>query len=210
MSILRKKSEPAAPEAAVVEQSPEPTVGKGAPTPKRRDQQGRKGPVAPPPQTQREAYRRAKTQSTPMSKEERKVASGQRRERMMRGDDAAVLPRDRGPVRRYVRDLVDTRRNLSGLLLPVLLVAFLGSLVSPVIQVYGFLIMLVVMLASFSDAFVAGRQIKRKLDARFPKGDPNGLSTKGFAIGYYAFNRAMLPRRWRAPRPRYRVGDTVE
>ena len=208
MSFLRKKSEPVAPTPAVVE-TPDPAFGKGAPTPKRRDQEGRRGPVAPPPLTQREAYKRAKTQTKPLSKDERKVASAQRRERMMRGDDAAVLPRDRGPVRRYVRDLVDSRRNLSGLLLPVLLIAFLGSLISPIIQVYGFMVMLVVMLASFTDAYFAGRQIKRSVDAKFPKGDPNGLSVKGFALGYYAFNRSMLPRRWRAPRPRLRVGDTV-
>ncbi len=145
-----------------------------------------------------------------MTKEERRAATAQRRERMMRGDDTAVLPRDRGPVRRYVRDLADARRNFSGLLLPVLLIALLLSFFGPALQVYGFLVMLVVVLASVIDAVVAGRQISAKVHARFPKGDPQGLSTKGFSLGYYAFNRAMLPRRWRAPRPRYRAGEVVE
>ena len=58
-----------------------------------------------------------------MTKQERKAAAAARRERMMRGDDSAVLPRDRGPVRRFVRDVVDARRNISGLLLPVLLLS---------------------------------------------------------------------------------------
>lgn len=42
----------------------------------------------------------------------------ERRERMMAGEEAYLLPRDRGPVRRYVRDVVDSRRNLLGLFMP--------------------------------------------------------------------------------------------
>jgi len=36
------------------------TVGKGRPTPKRREAEGKRGPVAPPPMTQREAIKRSK------------------------------------------------------------------------------------------------------------------------------------------------------
>jgi hypothetical protein len=145
-----------------------------------------------------------------MTKEERKAAAAARRERMMRGDDAAVLPRDRGPVRRFVRDVVDARRNISGLLLPVLIFSFVMSTLSPLLQVYGMLLMIVVILASVADSVVLGRQISRRVRAKFPKGDPTGASTKGAALGYYAFNRAMLPRRLRAPRARLRPGDVVD
>lgn len=209
MSIFSRKtavSTPVAPAAPV-----EPVVGKGAPTPKQRQKVPHRGPVAPPPKTQREAFKRAKTtSSTPMTKEERKAAAATRRERMMRGDDSAVLPRDRGPVRRYVRDVVDARRNISGLLLPVLIFSFVMSTLSPVLQVYGMLLMVVVILASVADSVVLGRQISRRVQVKFPKGDPTGISTKGSALGYYAFNRAMLPRRFRAPRATKRPGDVVD
>ena len=36
----------------------------------------------------------------------------------MAGDEAYLLPRDQGPVRRYVRDVVDSRRNVLGLFMP--------------------------------------------------------------------------------------------
>jgi Protein of unknown function (DUF3043) len=212
VSLFSRKSSAAT--AAAVTATPEtpaaPTAGKGAPTPKRRDKEPRRGPVPPPPQTQREAYKRAKASSIrPRSKEERRALANERRERMMRGDDTAVLPRDRGPVRRYVRDLVDARRNLAGLLMPVLLIAFAASLFNPLAQLLSLVVMLTVLLASILDSYVSGRQIARKVRERFPNGDPTGLKTRGFSIGYYAFNRAMLPRRMRAPRTRYRPGDEV-
>jgi hypothetical protein len=209
VSIFSRKPAVTTPAAPV--EPAEPVVGKGAPTPKRREKVPHRGPVAPPPKTQREAFKRAKTSGgTPMTKEERKAAAASRRERMMRGDDSAVLPRDRGPVRRFVRDVVDARRNISGLLLPVLILSFVLSTLSPVLQVYGMLLMLVVILASLADSIVLGRQISRRVQAKFPKGDPTGISTKGSALGYYAFNRAMLPRRFRAPRARLRPGDVVD
>ena len=40
----------------------------------------------------------------------------------MAGEEAYLLPRDQGPVRRYVRDIVDSRRNVLGLFMPVALI----------------------------------------------------------------------------------------
>lgn len=209
MSIFSKKTPVTAPAAAV--EPAEPVIGKGAPTPKQREKLPHRGPVAPPPKTQREAFKRAKTPTgAPMSKEERKAAAASRRERMMRGDDSAVLPRDRGPVRRFVRDVVDSRRNISGLLLPVLIFSFVISTLSPALQIYGTLLMFVVILASLADSIVLGRQISRRVAEKFPKGDPTGVSVRGRSLGYYAFNRAMLPRRFRAPRASKRPGDVVD
>ncbi len=127
----------------------------------------------------------------------------------MRGDDSAVLARDRGPVRRFVRDVVDSRRNLSGLLLPVLLASFVLSSFSPALQAYSMLIMLFAIAAAVIDSIVLGKQISRRVAEKFPNGDPADNPTRGFSLGYYAFNRAMLPRRFRAPRARVRTGETV-
>ena len=90
------------------------TPGKGRATPKRREAEAKKrGPVAPPPRTTREAIKRNKVlrQQNPATKDERRAATKERRERMMAGDEKYLLPRDRGPVKAYIRDLVDSDRK---------------------------------------------------------------------------------------------------
>ena len=107
------------------------TPGKGRPTPKRREAEGkRRGPVAPPPRTTREAIRRSRElrKQNPVSKE-RRAAVRERRERMLAGDERYLLPRDRGPVKAYVRDLVDSRRNVLGLFMPLAIVVFITLLI---------------------------------------------------------------------------------
>lgn len=209
MSLLRKTAKTVEAEtvdaaAAEPEIAPEPTTGKGRPTPKRRDAQGvKRGPVAPPPMTQREAIRRAKESGKSLTKQERRAQAAERRQRMMRGDDAYLLARDRGKVRAFVRDQVDGRRNLAGLLMPLAVVSFIVLLVpNPYVQTYGPMLLLVAILAAVADGIVFGRRLARQVRAEFPGGDPAGLSTSGRALGFYAFNRAVMPRRWRVPKPR--------
>ncbi|MET3806490.1 hypothetical protein ABIB25_003505 [Nakamurella sp. UYEF19] len=210
MSFLRRKSADQGSDVAVVAEPEAPTVGKGRPTPKQNQAQGRRGPVAPPPKTQREAIKRSKTVGKTLTKDERKVASVQRRERMMRGDDAYVLPRDRGPVRAFVRDATDSRRNIAGILLPVALLSFIILLINnATVQLIGPFILLIAILAAVVDSIAFGRQLSRRVAEKFPKGDPSGLSIKPRSLGFYAFNRACLIRKWRVPRPRVGRGDAV-
>ncbi len=219
MSLLRRNTED-----KTVEQTPDvdeqPEVvdparpaGKGRPTPRRRDVERRRGPVAPPPRTQREAYKRSKETGggRKLTKDERRELAAQRRERMMRGEDAYLMPRDKGAVRAYVRDLVDARRNLAGLLLPIAALSFLTLLMpSMVIQSYGPMILMVAILAAVLDSVIFGRKLARVVREKFPDGDRSGQSTRGSALGFYAFNRACLIRKWRIPRPRVDRGDVVD
>nr|WP_240188716.1 DUF3043 domain-containing protein [Nakamurella flavida] len=210
--MLRRKSEPeAAPvvETAVVE----PTVGKGRPTPKRREAEGRRGPVPPPPMTQREAMKRSKvnTAGRKLTKDERRALAAERREKMMAGDDRFVLPRDRGPVRAYVRDLVDARRNVAGLVLPFALLSFVVILIpNALVSIYGPMLLFIALLVAILDFVFFSKKMARLVEAKFPKGDPAGLSTKGRALGFYGFNRAILFRKMRAPRPRVVPGQTID
>jgi hypothetical protein len=216
VSFLRRKpaDEPTAETAAETEAVAEPSADgkKGRPTPKRRDAEGRnRGPVAPPPKTQREAMKRAKEQRSSMTKEEKRAAARTNRERMMAGDERYLLPRDRGKVRAYVRDLVDSRRNVAGILLPIAVLSFVILLVPvPVVQAYGPMVLLVAIAAAINDSLIFGRQISRKVRAKFPDGDSSGQSTRGSALGFYAFNRSCLIRRWRAPRPRVEIGQQID
>ena len=213
MSFLRRKTtdQTAATATSAPAEESTPTVGKGRPTPKRREAEGRRGPVAPPPMTQREAIKRSKEQGKSLTKEEKRALSAERRERMMSGDEKYVLPRDRGPVRAYVRDLVDARRNIAGILLPIAVLSFVILLIPiPTVQSYGPLVLLVAIIAAILDTVIFARTIGQKVRARFPKGDSSELSTKGSALGFYAFNRACLFRRWRVPRPRVAVGEKID
>ncbi|WP_447006329.1 DUF3043 domain-containing protein [Saccharothrix isguenensis] len=183
---------------------PSRTQGKGRPTPKRREAEGkRRGPVPPPPRTQREALKRAR--GNKMSKEDRRAAAVERRQRMMAGEDKYLLPRDRGPVKAYIRDVVDSRRNLMGLFMPLAILVFVALLVPmPQVQSYATLLTTFMLLAMIAEGFVLGRMVTRRVRLKFPTDTSRGLS-----IGWYSFIRASQLRRLRVPKPRVSPGDKV-
>lgn len=190
------------------------TAPKGRPTPKRNEASRRRGPVAPAPMTSAEARRRRKELRGPkLSREERKVEKAarrsemsERRERMMAGEDAYLLPRDKGPVRRYVRDVVDARRNLLGLFMPSALGLIFVMLAVPSVQVQQLLspAMLVLVFVMVIDGFVLGRKVNRMVDEKFPDN-----TETGWKLGFYAASRASQLRRMRAPRPQVERGASV-
>ncbi|WP_199430203.1 DUF3043 domain-containing protein [Qaidamihabitans albus] len=184
------------------------TPGKGRATPRRREAEGkRRGPVAPPPRSTREAIRRNRElrKQNPVSKEDRRAAAKERRERMMAGDDRYLLPRDRGPVKAYVRDLVDSRRHVLGLFMPLALLVFVSLLVPvPAVQQYATLLTTVLLLGMVLEGFLNGRRVTNQVRQKFPNENVKGLS-----IGWYAFVRASQLRRFRVPKPRVKPGDPV-
>lgn len=182
------------------------SLGKGRPTPKRREAEARRrGPVPPPPTTQREAYKRSKeTRGPKVSKSARRSDAADRRERMMAGDDRYVLPRDRGPARALARDVVDSRRNLIGLFMPLALVVVLSFFLAPQVQSAVSLGMFAMLLVFAVEAFFLARLVTNRVHERFP--DEQAGAVK---LGWYAFVRASQIRRLRAPRPRVHAGDAV-
>ncbi|WP_174185598.1 DUF3043 domain-containing protein [Nocardia barduliensis] len=186
------------------------TAGKGRPTPKRREAQGkRRGPVAPAPLTAKEA--RARRKAARGSKEERKAAAAKRREaaadrreRMLAGEDKYLPHRDRGPIRAFVRDIVDARRNLVGLFMPMALVLILSMFVAPALQTIVTLAMLVMMLFMGAEGFLLGRVVNNRVRERFPE-----ATDTGYRLGWYAFVRASQIRKMRAPKPRVSPGEAV-
>ncbi|MFL6088432.1 MAG: DUF3043 domain-containing protein [Mycobacterium sp.] len=188
------------------------TAPKGKPTPKR--SQGKRGPVAPAPMTAAEARRRRKEIGRPkLSREERKTERvtrradmADRREKMMAGEDAYLLPRDKGPMRRFVRDVVDSRRNVLGLFMPSALGLIFVMLAVPSVAVQRLLspAMLVLVLIMVIDGFILGRKVNRLVDEKFPDN-----TESGWKLGFYAASRASQLRRMRAPRPQVNRGDKV-
>jgi len=180
------------------------TAPKGRPTPKRNERNKPRGPVAPAPTTTAEARQRRKQARASMTKEERKAAKAarraamaQQRERVRAGDESALSAYDKGPVRGYVRDLVDSRRNLLGLLMPAALLLIMPILVVPRLQIVASPLMLLLMIAMMVDGFVLARKVNNAVDAKFP----GHTETRG-KLGLYAASRATQLRRSRTPQPR--------
>jgi hypothetical protein len=188
------------------------TAPKGRPTPKR--DQGKRGPVAPAPMTAAEARRRRKETGGPkLSRAEKKAASvarradmADRREKMMAGEDAYLLPRDKGPVRRFVRDVVDSRRNVLGLFMPAALGLIFIMLAVPSVQIQRLLspAMLVLVLIMVADGFLVGRKVNKLVNEKYPDN-----TESGWKLGFYAASRASQMRRMRAPRPQVDRGAKV-
>jgi hypothetical protein len=190
------------------------TVPKGRPTPKRNEATKRqKGPIAPAPKTAAEARARRKSLAGPkLNREERRAdrtasraRMGERRERMLAGEEAYLLPRDQGPIRRYVRDVVDSRRvSFLGLFMPSALALLFLMFAVPQVQFYMSPAMLVLMALMTLDGVILGRKVSKLVDAKFPDN-----TESRWKLGIYAAGRASQMRRMRAPRPQVDRGSSV-
>ena len=88
---------------------PERDGAKNRPTPKRKDQEAaRRQPLVVADRKQAKQLDRAK----------RNEQLAKTRQAMLTGDDSGLPPRDKGPVRRYMRDYIDARWNLAEFMLP--------------------------------------------------------------------------------------------
>ena len=173
-------------------------AGKGRPTPKRSEAQGRRqGPPPPPPTTRKEAYKRMRQTQAAGRAESRQGAA--------RGDDSYLPARDRGPVRKLVRDVVDSRRGVGSFFLVIAAVALIGTIApSPLVKNYASLLLFGFFLVLIVDSVVLSRRIKRKVAERFPNGDQK---TRGLV--WYGISRSTMIRRWRFPKPDVALGTEV-
>lgn len=173
-----------------------PATGKGRPTPTRKEREAlNKRPLVP---TDRKAA--SKTD---------KAAARTQREReyqAMRSGDERYLPvKDRGPVRRFVRDSIDARWTLGEFFLPIALFMLAGQMVTassaPAISVLTLVLLYVYILAMAVNAAVVWRKIKRQLATKFgAKGSERGLLT-------YALLRQFQLRPTRLPKPKVARGE---
>ncbi|PRQ11122.1 DUF3043 domain-containing protein [Corynebacterium sp. 13CS0277] len=195
------------------------TPPKGRPTPKRNDVERahgtRRGP-AKPPETRVEARKRRKELKASLSKEEYKAlknkerAERQAHQRMVqeaidRGDQRYLLDRDKGEVRAFVRDWVDSRRFLNNFMMPLALVLLVLMLVfqsQPQLAAPVSFGVMVVLLVFFIEGITIGRRANKAARAKFPS-----TTETGFSLGFYAYSRANQPRRWRSPKPRVALGS---
>jgi hypothetical protein len=202
VKLSRRAAADPEPEADVVEQAEaESTARKGRPTPKRRDSQGKRGPVSAP-RTRKEAYARqkqlAREQKTARAAAKPRTVAEQRAA-LRRGDPDALPRRDQGKTRKLARDYVDSHRMASNYLL-VLFVFMIAGIVFPLAQI----VVLVAFIALLVEWYIVGRRIRALALERFGEAQGGNMS-----IGFYAGSRAYLPRRWRLPAPQVELGDEI-
>lgn len=195
------------------------TPPKGKPTPKRIDQEIKRGVVRDPNAlTPAQQHQKQKELKKSMSKEEWKAYKKEQREenrranreiqaKMDAGDERYLMDRDKGEVRRYVRDWVDSRRFMNNYAMPLalflFLVLFLGSFFPEIAGAISILPMLFIV-AIFIEAFLIGKRANNAVRLKFP-----GTNETGFSLGMYAFSRASQPRKWRSPKPQVAIGEKV-
>jgi len=168
---------------------------KGRPTPKRKDAESARKTFALAPAHSKEEKARQKAAA--------RAARVAQRAAYLRGDENALPLRDRGPVKKFVRNYVDSRRSIGEYFLPIIGIVLIVSLIPYAVSaVIGVALMYTVLFASVIDGILLSRKIKREVTTRFPS-----ESLKG--IGMYGWLRSTQMRRMRAPKPGVSAGDKV-
>lgn len=169
------------------------TAPKGAPTPKRSEAQAnRRQPYQAP------ADRKA---ATKMSRQRGQQERIRRTQALQRGEDWALPPKDRGPVRALARDVVDARRGFGEyyMLMVVVLLALL-FLPGSNTKIIADVVVLALLLLIVAEGWFVGQRVKRLAAERLP-----GQSTRGVTM--YTVMRGISMRRMRVPKPRVNRGD---
>ncbi len=190
--MFGRSKAPAAPEATAAEATEAKEGGKGRPTPKRREAEKGRRRAAAAPKTRKEAYRSMRERQ----REERTHQMAA----LKAGDERNLPPRDRGPVRRYVRDVVDARRTVAEFFLPfALLILALTFTSNAQLRTFGSALWLTLVALIIVDSLVLVRRLRKGIRRNFPDQPSRGVVP-------YALMRSMQIRRFRLPPPRLKAG----
>jgi len=181
----------------MVETTPDPRrpEGKGRPTPTRKEAEAAARARAKVPRTRKEmaAAKRAA----------RAEANQRLREAMKTGDDRNLPARDRGPVKRFIRDFVDSRFSFIELLIPLMLVTLiLGWTGNAYLAGVGNTMLLGGMVIIIFNAIFLRFQVRRELTRRFPEAPLKGTT-------YYAVMRSFQMKFMRLPKAQVKIGEKL-
>jgi hypothetical protein len=163
-------------------------TGKGRPTPTRKEREAaNKRPLVG--NRSKEARQAARDAQRAEREKARKLA--------LAGDERYLLPRDRGPQRKIIRDVLDNRYTLIEGLMP-LMVLFL--VVTSFIDDRGKDVVTVVMILALFSVTLEAAIINRKSGAtiREKLGEDIKLQRGNY---FYTITRGMQPRPMRLPKP---------
>ncbi len=125
----------------------------------------------------------------------RRAKAAEYRQAMNTGDISRLPARERVPERIMARDIVDQRRNLGPLMLGLIVVAyFIGLAPSTATKAIAFYLLPLCLIVIVTDSIFVARRVSREVTAKYPN---TTVRVKG-----YVAQRALMPARWRQPRPR--------
>ncbi|WP_189714270.1 DUF3043 domain-containing protein [Streptomyces phaeofaciens] len=192
----RAKEEKAPADKAVVtdsKQTRDPQAPKGRPTPKRSEAQSQRRSVASTPMTRKEAGKR--------QRDERRSQMERQRQALAGGDERYLPARDKGPVRKFARDFIDSRFNVAEFFLPMAVIILVLSMVRVgSLQTIALLLWLVVIVLIVLDSILTGFRLRKRLAERFPDDNRRGAVA-------YALMRSLQMRRLRLPKPQVKRGE---
>lgn len=173
----------------------DPQAPKGRPTPKRNEAQNQRRKAVVAPADRKTAAKQAR--------EARRVEMAKQREALAGGDERYLPLRDKGPVRKFARDYVDSRFKVAEFFLPLAVIILVLSIVPNVaLKNLSLLLWLVVIVLIVLDSVATGFLLRRELRKRFP--DKN---TRGAVA--YALMRTLQMRRMRLPKPQVKRGAKI-
>ncbi|MBT2400007.1 DUF3043 domain-containing protein [Streptomyces sp. ISL-100] len=173
--------------------SRDPQAPKGRPTPKRAVAQSQRRNGAAAPSNRKEAMKR--------QREARRADLARQREALASGDERFLPVRDKGPVRRFVRDFVDSRFCVAEFFLPLAVVILVLSMVRVSnIQNIALLLWLGVIVMIVVDSIGLVIRLKKQLNERFPNEPKRGAVA-------YGLMRTLQMRRLRLPKPQVKRGE---
>lgn len=191
MSLFKKRSQTPEPEP-VADPSPKPG-GKGRPTPRRKDQQAKNlHPVVPKDRAAAKREARAA----------RDAAWKRQNDAMVTGEEKYLPSREKGPVKRFIRDYVDARFCLGEYFVPLVFVLIIVSFAFtrilpqyPLISLYTMLATNGYLLLAIADAVWCWWRLRRRLTEKFGQ---KRVADEG-TIFFYVMSRCFMLRRWRRP-----------
>ena len=185
----RTKSETTAPQVVT---KPD---GKGRPTPSRREAEAAARARAKAPRDRKEL---ARAQRAARSESSQSVRAA-----MKAGDERYYLPRDKGPVRRFIRDFVDSRFSFIELMIPLLLVTMvMGYSGNRRLAEIGNTVLMGTILLVILDMVLLRRKLRRELVRRFPDEPLKGTT-------YYGVTRALQMKFMRLPKSKVKIGQEL-
>jgi hypothetical protein len=114
---------------------------------------------------------------------------------MLSGDVDRLPPRERVPERILAREKVDARRNFGPVFLVLLLLNFASSLLPSVgIRILLTYVLMLALVLFVIDSFLLTRTVSAAVQKRYP--------SSRVPVKLYSIQRAILPGRFRMPRPR--------
>jgi len=191
--VFRRRNAPD--DEVAVEETP--VEGKGRPTPKRRDAEAERRQRLKPPRDRKEASARMRSR--------RRTDRVKMQQALRSGDERHLPARDRGPVRRFCRDFVDSRWNVAEWLLPLLVIilvlSFLGA-GSPFAAWLQLVLWSATIIGTVLDTLLLIWRVRREMNRRFPDENRRG------AVAYTVLRSSQL-RRLRLPKPQVQRGATL-